>query len=64
MYDKIQGFMRDELKEEVLRRAVDGRLSCAVARNIAEALRLPYKEVGAAANELGIKIKNCELGCF
>ncbi len=56
--------MKDELKEEVLRRAVDGRLSCAVARKIAEGLSLPYKEVGAAANELGIKIKNCELGCF
>jgi hypothetical protein len=56
--------MKDELKEEVLGKAVDGRLSCAVARKIAEMLRLPYKEVGDAANELGIKIKNCELGCF
>ncbi len=56
--------MKDKLKEEVLRRAVDGKLPCSAARRIAEELRLPYREVGAAANELGVKIKNCELGCF
>lgn len=56
--------MKKELKEELLKKAVDGKISCAVARKIAEGTGLPYKEVGAAADELGIKIKNCELGCF
>jgi hypothetical protein len=56
--------MKEELKEEMLKRAVNGRLSCAAAREVAEKLGLPYKEVGIAANELGIKIKDCQLGCF
>jgi hypothetical protein len=56
--------MKEELREEMLKRTVDGRLPCAVARKLAEDLDLSYEEVGAAANELGIKIKNCQLGCF
>jgi hypothetical protein len=56
--------MNDELKEEMLKKAVDGKLSCAAAMKIAESLGLPLREVGKAANELGIKIKNCQLGCF
>ncbi len=39
-------------------------LPCAVAREIAEALGVPYSDIGAAADALGIKIKNCQLGCF
>jgi hypothetical protein len=57
-------FMKKELKEEIMKRAGGGKLSCAVARKIAEELQLTYKEVGEAADELGVKIKNCELGCF
>ncbi len=56
--------MKKELKEEMLKKAANGRLSCAAARELAEKLGLPYKEVGTAANELGIKIKDCQLGCF
>lgn len=56
--------MNDTLKEELLRKAVDGRISCAVAQKLAEALGVSYREVGAAADELGIKIRDCQLGCF
>jgi|WetSurMetagenome_2_1015567.scaffolds.fasta_scaffold00123_30 molybdopterin-guanine dinucleotide biosynthesis protein MobB len=45
-------------------KAVEGRITCAVARMIAEETGAPYSSVGAAANELKIKIRNCELGCF
>jgi hypothetical protein len=31
---------------------------------LAEQLDLPYTLVGQAANELGIKIFACQLGCF
>ena len=48
------------LKEQ----AIDGKISCTVVRKIAEDLNLPYHEAGKAANELGIKITDCELGCF
>jgi len=56
--------MKKELKEEMLKKASNGKLSCAAARKIAENLGISYKEVGDAANELGIKIKDCQLGCF
>ncbi|MEJ2183010.1 MAG: hypothetical protein P8Y66_05765 [Nitrospirota bacterium] len=45
-------------------RARDGRLSCAEAMGIARELGVPRKEVGQAANELSIKITDCQLGCF
>jgi len=56
--------MKEDLKEEMLKKALNKKLSCAAAREIAEKLGIPYKEVGNAANELGIKIKDCQLGCF
>jgi hypothetical protein len=56
--------MNEELKQEMIEKAADGKLPCAVARKIAEDLKIPYKEVGDAANDLGIRIKSCQLGCF
>lgn len=52
------------LDQEIRRRAEDGHLPCAVAFQIAEALDVPVGEVGDAANELGVKIVDCQLGCF
>lgn len=56
--------MNEELKQEVMNKAADGKLPCSVARKIAEDLKIPYKDVGDAANDLGIRIKSCQLGCF
>lgn len=42
----------------------DGRVTCAVLRKLAEDLGVSYREVGRAANAEGVKIHNCELGCF
>lgn len=56
--------MKEELKQKMLQKAVDKRLPCAVARKLAEELNIPYKEVGDAADELGIRIRDCQLGCF
>jgi hypothetical protein len=53
-------FIENRLREE----ARDSRISCATARRLAEELNVPYREIGDAADRLGIKIKNCELGCF
>lgn len=54
----------EKLAEEIKRRAADGRLPCAVAFEIAEELDVPIAVVGQAANELDIRIVNCQLGCF
>ena len=56
--------MKDKIAAEIKKRVVNGRLQCAVARRIAKKLSVSYKEVGRIADELKIKISDCELGCF
>jgi hypothetical protein len=57
-----------EIKQEVLdaveKAAKDGRLTCTEARKLAEVLKVEPGIVGEAADELKIRIKSCELGCF
>jgi LAO/AO transport system kinase len=55
---------KKEIATLLRQRAESGRLTCAEARKIAEELKVPYAVVGSAANDLKIKIRNCELGCF
>ncbi len=52
------------LSHELKKRAINNKISCSVARQIAETLGLRYRDVGEMADALGIKIVNCELGCF
>lgn len=52
------------LKEELLKLASDGKVSCAQAIALAERLGMEPHLVGRAANELKIKITACRLGCF
>jgi hypothetical protein len=56
--------MNDKIKELLIKKTVDGKISCPVARKIAEELSVPHKEVGGNADELRIEITGCELGCF
>ncbi|NWF51560.1 MAG: hypothetical protein HXY47_00560 [Nitrospirae bacterium] len=56
--------LKDKILEEIKKKAKDGKLQCAVARKIAEELGVSYKVVGEAADDLHIKITNCQLGCF
>jgi len=44
--------------------AAERRLSCAEALAIAERLGVEPLVVGEVANALGIKIVDCQLGCF
>ena len=53
-----------ELKDAVAMKAVDGRVTCPVLRKLADDTGVPYKVAGAAADSLGVKVKNCDLGCF
>lgn len=55
---------KERIASALRERSVDGRVPCPVAREIAEALSVPYSEVGNVANELTIRIIGCELGCF
>ena len=52
--------VRDTLREA----APNGRLSCAAAFTAADRLALPPREVGTAADLLGIDLVKCQLGLF
>ncbi len=43
---------------------VDDQLPCAVAFKIDRELKVSPREVGKTADKLGIRIVNCQLGCF
>lgn len=49
---------------EVKKRSRNGKLACAAALKLAKELKISPKRIGQAANELGIKIRACQLGCF
>jgi hypothetical protein len=57
-----------ENREQVIARleeaARDGLISCAAARKVAEDMQVPYRMIGTLCDELNLKIKACELGCF
>jgi len=52
------------LKDAIIRESRNDRLRCADALLIADELQVPPGEIGKMCNELGIKIINCQLGCF
>lgn len=58
------GKSEEEIRAAVREAASDGKLSCTRARRLAEELGVAPREIGRAADDLGIKIKACELGCF
>lgn len=56
--------MDERVAEAVKAAAVEGRVPCAAALALARRLGVAPSQVGQAANELGIKIADCQLGCF
>ena len=56
--------VNQQLKEEIERRLVDGRLPCKDAHELAERLKIDLAEIGTTADGLDIKISHCQLGCF
>jgi molybdopterin-guanine dinucleotide biosynthesis protein len=55
---------KEKIRASLKEHSENGRIPCPIARAIAEELGVDYQEVGRTANGLGIKIINCELGCF
>jgi hypothetical protein len=54
----------EALKKAIEAKVVEGRLSCAVSWEIADALQLTRMAVSEACEALKIKIKPCQLGAF
>jgi hypothetical protein len=44
--------------------ALNNRLTCEKAHDLARELNVSLQEIGAVCNELKIKISACQLGCF
>lgn len=55
---------REKIIEAIKKTAKEERLSCTAARKIASDFKVPPKVVGDLCDELKIRIKACELGCF
>jgi hypothetical protein len=53
-----------EMMEAIKAKATDDRVTCAVLRKFAEDSGVAYKVAGAAADAAGVRVKNCDLGCF
>ena len=54
----------EEMKAAIVAKAVDGKITCPVLRKFAEDTGVPYKVAGAAAAQAGVRVHNCDLGCF
>jgi hypothetical protein len=54
----------EEMKDAIRAKAQDGKVTCPVLRKFAEEQGVPYKVAGAAADMAGVKVHNCDLGCF
>ncbi len=52
------------IKDELLKIAKEKRIPCVEALALAKRLKVKPIEIGKIANELGIKIIDCQLGCF
>ena len=54
----------EEMKAAILTKAVDGKVTCPVLRKFAEDNGVNYKVAGTAAALAGVRVHNCDLGCF
>ena len=54
----------EEVLEAVKAAASEGTISCADSQALANRLGVEFMVIGRAADELKIKIKSCQLGCF
>lgn len=55
---------REQIIVRLKDQAKDGKISCTVARRVAEEMKVSPREIGPLCDELKIKIMGCELGCF
>jgi hypothetical protein len=60
----LSGEMLSDLEEKVKAALKDGYLSCPTAWRIAKDSDVPRIAVGVIADRLGIRITDCQLGCF
>jgi hypothetical protein len=55
---------KEQVAEKIKSVTKEGKISCSQALGIARDMDLSPKEVGDLLNEMKIKIRSCQLGCF
>jgi hypothetical protein len=60
----LSGEKLAELETAVKSSIKDGYLSCPVAWQIAKKAQVPKLAVGAVTDKLGLRVTDCQLGCF
>jgi len=55
---------QDTIIEQIQKASRDNKLSCEKAHDLARELNVPLKMIGALCDELKIRIRDCQLGCF
>jgi hypothetical protein len=55
---------RKRLEETILKKSKAGKLPCAMCFKIAEDFGISKREMGKILNEIKVKIRECQLGCF
>jgi hypothetical protein len=56
--------IESNLKQEILRKALDNKINCAVAEEISQGKDITMNEVGVAIDILNVHITECQLGLF
>ena len=54
----------EDVKAKIQAAAPEGKIACAEAFRLAEALGLSRHDLGELLDDLKIKITQCQLGCF
>jgi len=55
---------QDEIRRVIQNAAEDGRVACKVLLDLAERTQTPPKEIGGLCDDMGFRIRTCQLGCF
>ncbi len=61
---KLSNEVLSQLEDTVKASLKDGYLPCAVAFKIAKEVQVPKVAVGGMTDRLGIRVTNCQIGCF
>ena len=60
----FQGDLNIALEEKIVSSLVNDQLPCPVAFKIDRELKVSPREIGKTTDKLGVRIVNCQLGCF
>jgi hypothetical protein len=59
-----EDWMTDALIEKIKAAASDGKISCAATQQFARDNGIAMNKMKAFVDVVGLKVQNCQLGCF